>query len=131
VTLLTRRGNGISRYDTALGGFAVGAVVLAPLAVAAGPVPDVRGSLPLLVTLGLLAYLMVVPTALAYALYFAGLAVVRATTASVVVLVEPVTAAVVAVALLDERLSPLAAGGGTLLLGAVVLLVCAERRTRS
>src|SRR5688500_15674272 len=34
VTLLTRRGNGLDRYDTALGGFGVGAVVLAPLAIA-------------------------------------------------------------------------------------------------
>jgi DME family drug/metabolite transporter len=128
VTLLTRRGNGLSRYDTALGGFAVGAVVLAPLAVVAGPLPHLGGSLPLLGTLGLLLYLVVVPTALAYALFFAGLAVVRATTASVVILVEPVTAAVVAVTLLGERLSPVAAGGGAVLLGAVVLMVCVERR---
>ncbi len=123
VTLLTRRGDGLDRYDAALGGFGVGAVVLAPLALAAGPVPAVDG-----VTVGLLAYLVVVPTALAYALFFAGLAVVRATTASVVALVEPVTAAAVAVTLLGERISAVAVFGGALLLSTVFLLMLAERR---
>jgi DME family drug/metabolite transporter len=125
VTLLTRHGNGLDRYDAALGGFGVGAVVLAPLAFAAGPVPDRGGAV---LTAGLLLYLMVVPTALAYVLFFAGLAVVRATTASVVALVEPVTAAAIAVTLLGERLSPVAALGGALLLGTVFLLMRSERR---
>jgi DME family drug/metabolite transporter len=127
VTLLTRRGTSLDRYDTAVGGFGVGAVLMAPLALAAGPLPAGDG-VPL--ALGLLLYLMVVPTALAYALFFAGLAVVRATTASVVALVDPVTAAVVAVTLLGERLTPLAATGGALLLGAVLLLVHSERTRR-
>lgn len=123
VTLLTRRNDGPDRYDAALGGFGVGAVVLAPLAFAAGATPALDG-----VTAGLLLYLMVVPTALAYALFFAGLAVVRATTASVVALVEPVTAAAVAVTLLGERISVPAAGGGALLLSTVFLLMWSERR---
>src|SRR3712207_7061447 len=53
---------------------------------------------------GWLAYLGVVPTALAYGLFFAGLARIRATTASVVALVEPVTAALIGVLVLGERL---------------------------
>jgi DME family drug/metabolite transporter len=125
VTLLTRRGNGIDRYDTALGGFAVGAVVLTPLALVDGPLPAGSG---VAVTAALLVYLMVVPTALAYALFFAGLAVVRATTASVVALVEPLTAAAVAVTLLGERVTPVAALGGAILLGTVFLLMRSERR---
>ena len=126
VTLLTRRGNGLDRYDTALGGFGVGAIVLAPLAFLDGPLPSSGG---VVLTAGLLFYLMAVPTALAYALFFAGLAVVRATTASVVALVEPVTAAAVAVTLLGERLTPVAAVGGAILLGTVFLLMRSERQS--
>jgi drug/metabolite transporter, DME family len=126
VTVLTRRGNGLDRYDTALGGFGVGAIVLAPLAVLDGPLPSSGG---VVLTAGLLFYLMAVPTAMAYALFFAGLAVVRATTASVVALVEPVTAAAVAVTLLGERLTPVAAVGGAILLGTVFLLMRSERQS--
>lgn len=121
VTLLSRRDGGPDPYDAALGGFGVGTVVLAPLALAAGPLPAWDGA-----TAGLLLYLMVVPTALAYALFFAGLAVVRATTASVVALIEPVTAAAVAVTLLGESLSASAAFGGAVLLSAVFLLMRVE-----
>lgn len=53
----------------------------------------------------LLLYIAAVPTALGYGLYFAGVAVVRATTASVIALIEPVSAAVIAVALLGEHLA--------------------------
>jgi drug/metabolite transporter, DME family len=126
VTLLGRRGTGLPRYDSALAGFGAGALLLAPLAWVAGPVPADRG-LP--VTLGLLLYLIVVPTAVAYVLFFAGLAVVRATSASVVALVEPVTAAVLGVGLFGERLSGPAVLGGVLLMGTVLLLVHAERRS--
>jgi DME family drug/metabolite transporter len=125
VTLLSRRGTGLPRYDAALGGFGVGALVSAPLALPAGVLPaggDPRE------TVGLLLYLVVVPTALAYALFFAGLAVVRATTASVVALVEPLTAAGLGVALFGERLTATGVLGGSLLMGTVLLLVRAERR---
>jgi len=125
VTLLSRRGTGLPRYDVALGGFGVGALASAPLAFPAGVVPA-GADLP--ETLGLLLYLVVVPTALAYALFFAGLAVVRATTASVVALVEPLTAAGLGVGLFGERLTVPAVLGGTLLMGTVLLLVRAERR---
>jgi DME family drug/metabolite transporter len=124
VTLLTRRGSGVPRYDGAIAAFGVGALALAPLAWAAGPVPS-GADLP--ATLGLLLYLMLVPTAVAYALFFAGLAVVRATTASVVALVEPVTAAVLGVGLFGERLTGPAVLGGALLIGTVLLMVRGER----
>ena len=125
VTLRTRHGGPLPRYDAALGAFGAGAIMLAPLAWAAGPVPA-GGDLP--ATIGLLLYLVVVPTALAYALFFAGLAVVRATTASVVALVEPVTAAALGVWLFGERLTGPALLGATMLMATVLLLVHIERR---
>jgi DME family drug/metabolite transporter len=111
--------------DSALGGFAVGAVCLLPLAAVQGLLPSsshVGG------TLGLLAFLGAVPTALAYAMFFAGLSTVRATTASVVALVEPVAAAVLAVAVLGERLTPAAYAGGAVLLASVAILALRESR---
>ncbi len=131
VTLLTRHAGafgGPDPYDTAVVGFAVGAVALAPLAAHEGLVPT-AGLWPQ--TLGWLCYVALVPTALAYGLFFAGLAVVRATTASLVALVEPVTATAVAVALLGERLGVRAAVGAAVLLATVGVLVAAERRRRA
>ncbi|MFI7023907.1 DMT family transporter [Micromonospora sp. NPDC049900] len=129
VTLLHRKrgrdGDGGAASTTALGGFAVGMIFLLPLALLEGilPTADDLGRV-----LGLLAYLGAVPTALAYALFFAGLVSVRATTASVIALVEPVTAAVIAVLFLDERLTAAATVGSAVLLGAVVVLTLGERR---
>jgi DME family drug/metabolite transporter len=69
-----------------------------------------------------------VPTALAYPLYFAGAAVVRAATASVVMLIEPVNAALLAVTVLDERLTAATVVGTLVLLTAVAGLAVAETR---
>lgn len=77
----------------------------------------------------LLVYVAAVPTALAYALYFAGAAVVRAATVSVIMLLEPVSAAVIAVSLLGERLTAAIVLGTLLLLTAVTGLAFAEART--
>ena len=126
VTLLTRRGGDLPRYDAALAGFAVGAVLLAP---AADLGTDLGTTAPATAA-ALLAYLTAVPSALAYLLFFKGLAVVRATTASVVALVEPLTATLAAVALLGEPLPAPAAAGGALLLAAVAALAHAETRAR-
>ncbi|MFI8849535.1 DMT family transporter [Streptomyces sp. NPDC053499] len=103
--------------------FGVGAVVLLPFAVAEGIWP--HSGEPLRVLL-LLLYVGAVPTALAYPLYFAGVAVVRAATASVVMLIEPVSAAVLAVGLLGERLTVPMVVGTLVLLSAVVFLTRAE-----
>ena len=111
--------------DSVLGGFTVGALCVLPLAAAQGLVPAYSGLGP---TLGLLAFLGVVPTALAYAAFFAGLTVVRATTASVVALVEPLAAAILAVTVLGERLTLGATTGGAVLLAAVALLARQETR---
>src|SRR5262245_5843076 len=126
VTLLRRGTHGDGdAFDSVLGGFAVAALCVLPLAAAQGLVPESAG---LGQTLGLLAFLGVVPTALAYAAFFAGLTVERAPTSSVVALFEPVAAAILAVAVLGERLTLRASLGGALLLGAVALLARQETR---
>ncbi|KRV49859.1 hypothetical protein AQ490_19485 [Wenjunlia vitaminophila] len=130
VTLLSRaRGAaGADPLRIALAAFGVGAVCLLPLAAAEGLWPDhfTTGSTPVL-----LVYLAAVPTALGYGLYFAGLAVVRAATASVITLVEPVTAAVVAVVVLGERLTPATVAGTSVLLVSIGVLAVAEARHQS
>ncbi|WP_231934708.1 DMT family transporter [Micromonospora viridifaciens] len=128
VTMLNRKiggdGTSGSPQATALGGFTVGMVCLLPLALVEGLLPT---SGDLRQVLGLLAYLGVVPTAVAYSLFFVGLASVRATTASVIALIEPVTAAFIAVLLLNERLTVTATIGSVMLLAAVVALILNER----
>ncbi|WP_354643173.1 DMT family transporter [Kitasatospora camelliae] len=122
---LGRSGSGESPLTTTLWSFGVCAVCLLPLALAEGIRPQPAG---LGQTLGLLVYLAAVPTALAYGLYFAGAAVVRATTASVIALIEPVSATVIAVLLLGERLTPATLAGTTVLLASVTGLALAEAR---
>ncbi|MFI8966876.1 DMT family transporter [Streptomyces sp. NPDC053493] len=130
ITLLTRwlgrDAGGGDALSTTTWAFAVGAVGLLPMAAAEGLVPhtDAPGQV-----LALLVYVAAVPTALAYALYFAGAAVVRAATVSVIMLLEPVSAAVVAVTLLGERLTAATVAGTLLLLCAVTGLAFAEART--
>jgi DME family drug/metabolite transporter len=79
---------------------------------------------------GLLALLVVVPTALVYTAYFRGLSRPDAAgTGVVVALLEPLTAAVLAAAVLDERLG--AAGTvGALGLAAAVLRAAGAKRYR-
>ncbi|MEV0714949.1 DMT family transporter [Asanoa sp. NPDC050611] len=128
VTLLTRNLSRAGRpTPTTVSSFAVGLVCLLPLALLEGPLPTAGHAAT---TAGLLAYLAVIPTALAYALFFAGLSVVRATTASVIALVEPLTATVIAVLWLDEHLTPTTAAGSLVLTLAVLALTRTERRTR-
>lgn len=122
---LGRGGDAVDPYLTTVTSFAVCAGCLLPFALAEGVLPRAEqwGQ-----TLGLLVYIASVPTALAYGLYFTGLAVVRATTVSVLTLIEPVTAAAIAVALLDERLTAATLVGTAVLLCAVAALAFAETR---
>ena len=71
--------------------------------------------------LGLLLWLGVGPTALAYSAYFAGLRSVPSTTASLLALLEPLTAAVGAGLLLGERLTPVGLVGGVLLVVGMIV----------
>ncbi|MFI0543420.1 DMT family transporter [Streptomyces sp. WSLK1-3] len=124
MTLITRAA-GAKSSGTSVGVFAVTGLCLLPFALAEGLVPHTAHPVLLL---GLLAYLATVPTALAYGLYFAAAAVVRSTTVSVIMLLEPVSAAVLAVALFGERLSPAVLLGTLLMLGAVAGLAVTEAR---
>lgn len=128
MTLLTRwwgRDGGLDASGTTVGAFAVTSVLLLPFAAVEGLVPH-TGAPGLL--LCLVAYVAAVPTALAYGLYFAGAAVVRSATVSVIMLLEPVSAAVLAVALLGERLTSATLAGTLLMLGAVAGLAVGEAR---
>jgi drug/metabolite transporter, DME family len=97
-----------------LAGFAGGALLLTPVALIAGlrftddPV-----------ALAVLLYLGAVPSALAYGMFFRGLRSVPGAVASIVTLLEPLTATALATAFLGERLEPAALVGGLLVLAAV------------
>ncbi|MFI8092746.1 DMT family transporter [Streptomyces sp. NPDC086080] len=128
MTLLTRwwgRDGAVDSSRATVGAFAVTSLVLLPFAAVEGLMPhsDVPG-----VLLCLVVYVASVPTALAYGLYFAGAAVVRSATVSVIMLLEPVSAAVLAVTLLGERLTAATLAGTLLLLGSVAGLAVGEAR---
>ncbi|MFD7232905.1 DMT family transporter [Streptomyces sp. NPDC059881] len=129
ITLLTRwlgrDGRGADALSTTMWTFVVGAVGLLPLALMEGLLPHTAEPARVL---WLLVYVAAVPTALAYALYFAGAAVVRAATVSVIMLLEPVSAAVLAVTALNERLTAATVAGTVVLLAAVVGLAWQEAR---
>ncbi len=119
-------GGGADPFATTAWAFAICSLCLLPFAAAEGLLPHTADPVRVL---WLLVYVAAVPTALAYALYFAGAAVVRSATVSVITLLEPVSAAVIAVVLLGEHLAPATVAGTLLLLAAVVGLAVAEART--
>jgi DME family drug/metabolite transporter len=121
VTLLTRRYAGsIGTDDVAktLSSFGVATLCLLPLAVIEGLLPS--ASVPS--AMGWLLFLGIVPTAMAYTMFFNGLRTVPATTAAMLVLFEPVSALALAVAVLGERLGLPAVAGTVLLLVAVATM---------
>lgn len=101
--------------------FAIGALLLLATTFPAGP----RLRYPAL-GWALIAYLGVVPTALAYVLFISGLRTVPATAATVATLLEPLTSTALAWLLFGERLGRLGALGG-LLLGAAMLMLVLDR----
>jgi len=102
-------------------GFAAGALLLLPFALATGFVFRYPiGNWALLLYLGL------VPTALAYVLFLSGIRRITATVASIVTLVEPLTSTGLAWLLFGEQLGPLGVFGAALLLGAIGLLYRGE-----
>ncbi|WP_371530399.1 DMT family transporter [Streptomyces sp. NBC_01283] len=128
MTLLTRwwgRDGSADSSDTTVWSFAVVSVCLLPLAAVEGLVP--HAAEPARMGLYLL-YIVVIPTAVAYALYFAGAAVIRSATVSVITLLEPLSAAVIAVVLLGEELTVSTVLGTLLMLAAVTGLAVAETR---
>ncbi|GAB2934800.1 DMT family transporter [Nonomuraea fastidiosa] len=118
VTLVSRRHRDDGGPEAAaIGGFVVGALFLAPFALAEGALPELTWT-----SAALLVYLGAVPTALAYGLFFRALTALRATTVSIISLGEAVGAALLGVVLFGERLTPLAWSGCVLLLAAVAVL---------
>jgi DME family drug/metabolite transporter len=95
-------------------GFVAGALLLLPLAIIDGIMPTAPGW-------PLIAYFGLVPTALAYTLFYASLTTLRASTAAVIALIEPVVAATLGILLLHEHLTTLSAVGTAVLLAAVLL----------
>ncbi|AEV87515.1 transporter [Actinoplanes sp. SE50] len=104
---------------------AIGAVALAPVAIVQG-LTFTPGVTPIV----LLAYLGAITTALAYACFYTGLRHTTGSVAVVVTLLEPLTAAGLAVVLIGEPLALPTIVGGLLMLGAVTgLYLGAGRRT--
>ncbi len=128
INLLTqyeaRHGRSGHPYDRALAGFAVGAVCLLFTAAPSGALLPAHTHLA--TSVALLGYLGAIPTALAYALFFSALMAVRATTVSVVMMLEPVAALLLGITLLGERLTLATATGAGTLLCAVLLLTNEE-----
>ncbi|MFF7756232.1 EamA family transporter [Streptomyces sp. NPDC007971] len=115
VTLQARRtGKATADAET----WSAGALCLLPLAPAQGAWPRADHVAE---SAGWLVFLGVVPTLLAYRWYFSGLTTVRSTTAAVLVLLEPTTAAFLAV-LLGEQISKFLVLGAVLLLTAIAVL---------
>jgi DME family drug/metabolite transporter len=123
-----RHGTGEDAFTLTLWSFLIGAALMLPLAFHEGLIPQ-GGNVTEAALLML--YIAAVTTALAYPLYFAGVAVLRAATASVMMLLEPVSAAVLAVLFLDEQLTAATVAGTVILLGAIVALALAESRLRA
>jgi DME family drug/metabolite transporter len=123
VTLLGRPLGGSDPLAATTVSFGAGALALLPLALATG-----LGGAHTAVDWGLLLYIGAVPTAFAYALFLFALRFARPTVASIVTLLEPLTAAILAWALFGETLGPLGLAGGGLLIGAILLLYAGERR---
>jgi len=114
---------GLDGMATTAYGFTLGAVLLMPVALFTGGLAfDVD-----LTSVTLLLALGGVPTALAYVCFFRGLVRVRATTAALTALLEPLTGAVLGAVFLGDRLGLIGWLGAVVLSAAVVLGALAER----
>ena len=103
--------------------FAVGTVFLCPLAI--GNIFTVSYSNEVW---GLILYAGLVPTAVAYALFFLGMRNVRASTAAILTLFEPLTATILAYFLFAERLALSGILGAIMLFAAMAVLIRGEKR---
>ncbi|MEU1480939.1 DMT family transporter [Streptomyces sp. NPDC001668] len=115
VTLWGRQAGNTSQSPATWG---AGALCLLPFALMQGTWPRAEGAAE---STFWLVFLGVVPTLLAYRWYFSGLTTVPSTTAAVLVLLEPATAALLAV-LLGEEISTTLVLGSFLLLTAIAVL---------
>jgi drug/metabolite transporter, DME family len=97
--------------------FSVGALILLPFLLLEGQSAAYPGAV-----WGLLFYLGLIPTALGYVLFFLGVNSIRASTAAILTMLEPLVATFLAWQLFAERLEPLAMVGAVLLLTAITVL---------
>ena len=103
--------------------FGTAAIVLVPIFLLShpGPLLSEGGWL-------VLAYLAVIPMACAYLLFGYGLRALPASTATTLALAEPVVATLLAVSVLDERLTALSWLGLGLIIAGIVLVAMTEKR---
>ena len=107
------------------GAFGLGAVVLLPVLVATG-----AGWLAQPGGAALVLFLGIVPTALAYLLFAHGLRRLSAGETATLTLAEPLTAALLGVIVLSERMSAPAALGAALILSGLLVLAAPDIRRR-
>jgi DME family drug/metabolite transporter len=107
-------------------GLLVGGVLLTPFALAYGMAVPLTGEV-----LALVAYLGVVPTAIAYGAYVLGLRRAGATAAALATVLEPLTATLLAVAFHGERLAAAGIVGAAIIAGALALYYLPGGRTLS
>jgi len=113
---------GLSRSGFTGLSFLTGGLLLLPAGLVAGMAVPLRPDV-----VGTLFYLGLMPTALAYGAYFSGIHRAGATASVVAVLLEPLTATLLAGVLLGERLSLIQGAGAAMVLVAVVLQAAAAR----
>ncbi len=103
-----------SGYTQAFWSFLIAVLILLP-----------AGIIPFDVIYGNIIYLVLLaifPTILAVSLYFNGLNKIKASSASILALIEPLSAVILAVLILDEKVSlPLILGGALILAGAAIV----------
>lgn len=102
--------------------FGVGAIFLFPMAAS-----NCFSAQYTIEIMSLLLYIGLIPTAVAYTLFFLGMRGVKASTASILTMIEPLTATILAWFIFDERLAASGIVGALLLLLAIVFLYRGER----
>lgn len=79
----------------------------------------------------LILYVGMLPTAVAYLLFFLGMRSIRASTASILTMLEPLTATILAWLVFDERLAPAGFIGALSLLAAMAVLYHGEKKLKN
>lgn len=108
-------GQSYTGYTQAFWSFAIAVLILLPVGIV--PVGIVSGNIVYLILLAIF------PTILAVSLYFNGLKKVKASSASILGLIEPVSAVILAALILGERITiPVLFGGALILAGAAIVM---------
>ena len=119
-TLIGRHAAGrVHPMQSAAFGFGVGAVIMLPLALWSGLTPVLDSAA---IAVPALLYISLIPTTLGYVLFFNGLRHTTATVSSILVLLEPLGAALLAWVVLNEALGTYGLVGAIMLTGSVALL---------